>query len=77
MHLLHRITVCTTSPSNQISYLSLSQFQRLHSTMAESISEVSSPTFQDVKTEGEENKTENQKLLVADDGLYVKKNEGI
>ena len=50
MHLLHRITVCTTSPSNQISYLSLSlslsQFQCLHFTMAESISEVSSPIFQ-------------------------------
>ena len=46
MHLLHRITVCTTRPSNQISYLSLSQFQCLHFTMAESISEVSSPIFQ-------------------------------
>ena len=46
MHLLHRITVYTTSPSNQISYLSLSQFQCLHFTMAESISEVSSRIFQ-------------------------------
>ena len=45
--------------------------------MAESISEVSSPIFQDVKTESEENKTKNKKLPVADDGLYVKKNEGI
>ena len=46
MHLLHRITVYTTSPSTQISYLSLCQFQCLHFTMAESISEVSSRIFQ-------------------------------
>ena len=31
----------------------------------------------DVKTESEENKTKNQQLLVADDRLHVKKNEGI